>query len=778
MSQLQSVPTVLDDNTRRFLDFLAKAEGADYNVITGGKRFNDFSQHPGVVGMVTKQGPSTAAGRYQITKSTYDDIAPKLGITDFSPESQDRIAVELIRRNKALQYVQDGDYQNAIKRLGGTWASLPSTIYAGHPHRSQSWVEKTLNAMIPSAQATSMANKNSQWEDVPVSKPNAASGAQWEDVPTTNTNVAPAAKTQWEDVPTRSQLPDIEVPAKKPMSRWDLLKQEGAKVLKRTDDLVRGAADALTFGYADEIAAKMDSLTGGGQTGKTNYDEALKAQRQIDKDASGFRTAGQVVGSFVPVVKGVQAAQGATRLARIGAGAGTGAIQGALYGSGSAEGDINDRIDGAIGGGMVGAAGGGILGGVLPATVRQTGNSIIKKAGDEASAKMDAEIIRDINRVAGNQTQRGAPVGATQLNSLENKYIGDVKTALKQVGQKTLDQTGLKADDIASAIRDRRIIGEDDLNALRSTKAGTALADAIEKAQRARSLTAPSPSSAGVMPLVREVNRWVLPERLSTPLNAVLGGRKTREVAASRLINPKMEAAAEDVLQRLGPSAATQSLDDLTALAQRAQANRQAMIAQQQAARTAALAQQAQNKNAVLNASRMPLGGSFQQLLPGGRSGLNLSSDQAIDALRLVSQLEKADPKNKLVSDAARQILRSGGDIADDSVFYGVQNTIRRLSEEGKIPGVSASGQGALSSGIRNPISYAANVNNAQEALKIARQSAPSPALAQFASSVGRIKSQGDKLQAIESRIATATDPAEIQFLETFVKPLANFGKK
>jgi muramidase (phage lysozyme) len=138
-------PQVADPetNVRKFLDFLAKAEGADYNVIVGGGRFNDFTRHPRVVGLRTKEGPSTAAGRYQITGTTYDDVAPKLGIRDFSPDSQDKIAIELIRRGGALEDVRSGNFQTAINKLGGTWASLPSSPYS-QPKRSQEWVEKEL----------------------------------------------------------------------------------------------------------------------------------------------------------------------------------------------------------------------------------------------------------------------------------------------------------------------------------------------------------------------------------------------------------------------------------------------------------------------------------------------------------------------------------------------------------------------------------------------------------------------------------------------------------
>jgi muramidase (phage lysozyme) len=143
-------------NVQKFLDFLGKAEGADYDVIVGGKKFNDFSKHPRIVGLRTKEGPSTAAGKYQITKTTYDDFAPKLGITDFSPRSQDRIAVAIFQKEKALADIERGDFNAAISKLGRRFASLPSSPYS-QPKRSQKFVDMQLGVVgLASAEPSKM----------------------------------------------------------------------------------------------------------------------------------------------------------------------------------------------------------------------------------------------------------------------------------------------------------------------------------------------------------------------------------------------------------------------------------------------------------------------------------------------------------------------------------------------------------------------------------------------------------------------------------------------
>lgn len=83
-----------------FLQSTGGAEsGNDYNVMfSPGKRrtFDDFSKHPNSPARI-QSGPnkgkvSTAAGRYQIIKETWDRAAKALDLEDFSPANQDRAA--------------------------------------------------------------------------------------------------------------------------------------------------------------------------------------------------------------------------------------------------------------------------------------------------------------------------------------------------------------------------------------------------------------------------------------------------------------------------------------------------------------------------------------------------------------------------------------------------------------------------------------------------------------------------------------------------------------
>ncbi|RYZ27442.1 MAG: hypothetical protein EOO10_12685, partial [Chitinophagaceae bacterium] len=100
--------TVAYKNIRAFLIMIQYAEGTygkdGYKKLYGDGYFNDYSTHPNT--KVTKWGiTSTAAGAYQILNKTWNELQVKLKLPDFSPVSQDKAAIELIKRRKALDDV-------------------------------------------------------------------------------------------------------------------------------------------------------------------------------------------------------------------------------------------------------------------------------------------------------------------------------------------------------------------------------------------------------------------------------------------------------------------------------------------------------------------------------------------------------------------------------------------------------------------------------------------------------------------------------------------------
>lgn len=90
--------------------------------------FDDFSRHPRIFEPTTGGRQSSAAGAYQIVATTYDSIAPSLGITDFTPTSQDALAIALIDRRGALDDVMAGRIRTAIADLRAEWTSLPGAV--------------------------------------------------------------------------------------------------------------------------------------------------------------------------------------------------------------------------------------------------------------------------------------------------------------------------------------------------------------------------------------------------------------------------------------------------------------------------------------------------------------------------------------------------------------------------------------------------------------------------------------------------------------------------
>ncbi len=126
-----------EGNVAAFLDMLAHAEGTirygdqdGYNVIVGGRLFSDYSDHPRQPIALPRYGiSSTAAGRYQFLSRTWDDLATRFKLRDFSPASQDAGAIQLIRQCKALGLIHDGRIREAIHACRRIWASLPGAGY-------------------------------------------------------------------------------------------------------------------------------------------------------------------------------------------------------------------------------------------------------------------------------------------------------------------------------------------------------------------------------------------------------------------------------------------------------------------------------------------------------------------------------------------------------------------------------------------------------------------------------------------------------------------------
>lgn len=136
MSRLIGIST----NLAAFLDMIAVSEGTarygkddGYNVIVGGTLLLSYDDHPRRLIALPSLGiKSSAAGRYQFIKRTWDGLAQRLALPDFSPTSQDRAAIELLRRCKALDLIERGQFARAVTACRLVWASLPGAGYGQH----------------------------------------------------------------------------------------------------------------------------------------------------------------------------------------------------------------------------------------------------------------------------------------------------------------------------------------------------------------------------------------------------------------------------------------------------------------------------------------------------------------------------------------------------------------------------------------------------------------------------------------------------------------------
>lgn len=134
-------------NVLRFLDLIAFSEGTStvkasddgYNVLYGGGVFQGYADHPRrklTFPINGKPVTSTAAGRYQLLERYWDAYRVSLRLVGgFTPENQDRIALQQIRERRALDDIKAGRIQQAIAKCSNIWASFPGNEYGQNPHR-------------------------------------------------------------------------------------------------------------------------------------------------------------------------------------------------------------------------------------------------------------------------------------------------------------------------------------------------------------------------------------------------------------------------------------------------------------------------------------------------------------------------------------------------------------------------------------------------------------------------------------------------------------------
>lgn len=130
---------------QKFLDLVAFSEGTSthpltvnngYDVIVTGadgpEVFSDYAEHPFAnrrPKLIRAGLYSTASGRYQLLYRWWTAYKPMLGLPDFSPPSQDAVALQQMKERGALSLILAGNIQGAIQACSNIWASLPGNAY-------------------------------------------------------------------------------------------------------------------------------------------------------------------------------------------------------------------------------------------------------------------------------------------------------------------------------------------------------------------------------------------------------------------------------------------------------------------------------------------------------------------------------------------------------------------------------------------------------------------------------------------------------------------------
>lgn len=143
-------------NRCAFLDMIKNSElgpelialsDAGYNILVGATpdnvlTFPSYADHPDIENAALH---SSAAGGYQLehiwwADRTVNGVVHKgyksmLNLPDFSPLSQERVALQQIRECNALADIDAGNFAHAVALCSRIWASLPGNDYGQHQNQ-------------------------------------------------------------------------------------------------------------------------------------------------------------------------------------------------------------------------------------------------------------------------------------------------------------------------------------------------------------------------------------------------------------------------------------------------------------------------------------------------------------------------------------------------------------------------------------------------------------------------------------------------------------------
>ncbi|WFR98720.1 hypothetical protein [Rhizobium tumorigenes] len=314
-------------------------------------------------------------------------------------------------------------------------------------------------------------------------------------------------------------------------------------VLGKVDTFVRGAADTLSFGLADEAAAAGDAalnpVFGNGNAGESfsdRYNANLAAQRGTDQADATNRPVARIAGQLAGGVTGgaglaksglsmtANAVNNGSKLLQVAkASAAEGALMGAGQGFGSGEGGFLGRLANSGESAAVGAG----MGAVAPYAVAGTG-SFLKSLAAPVMSRLNPTPAA--NRALGTALQRSGRTPdeiAGMLRSAADDGQGGyaVADALGHTGQRMLSSVARTPNDarqdVVTQLLDRQMGQGDRLsNALAegfgasdtAAQRATALTDVrTADARQNYGAARQSAGSVNVTPILEEIDRTLTP---------------------------------------------------------------------------------------------------------------------------------------------------------------------------------------------------------------------------------------------------------------------------
>lgn len=255
--------------------------------------------------------------------------------------------------------------------------------------------------------------------------------------------------------------------------------------LETAGDTLRGAAQGVTFGLADELAGSIGAA-GEVLSGQTELQNALEAyRRQRDESRAAYKaaeersptafTTGNILGGIataIPTAGLGAAAQGAGLAARLGSAAKVGAAAGGVAGLGTSEADLTQGDIGGVAADVASGIGTGAVFGVGT----QGGMELVK-----GGAKIGGKVLDAIK-----DTETAQTFAKGYENPQLTLFTGKGREDIFRAANKTTKEFGLAVDEVFDNIGSLVGKGKDELKGQfgdisKSVDELSSLADSLEK---------------------------------------------------------------------------------------------------------------------------------------------------------------------------------------------------------------------------------------------------------------------------------------------------------